>query len=184
MATVPKPRGMVLEFLENLSKSELPLPSEAHRQMYLRHCLREALEGLHALGYGEATPIFTPRKTSGHGVTPYSALKYRMKAVGFVDLYHNKGYLVGKAKATVAHAYGVSVETIKDWEQDPGKNPDPWMQRFRKEIADSTDWSHTRIREALSEAAKRYVVANKKKKVVKQEKKQKKKQEYGGPSQG
>jgi hypothetical protein len=171
MGTLPKPRGMLLEFLENLSKSEAPLPSGAYRQMYLRRCLREALEGLHALRYGEAMPIFAPRKTKGHGVTPYSALKYRMKALGFVDLFRNKGFLVGRAKEWVAAAYGVSVETIKDWGQDPGKNPDPWMQRFRKEIAGSTDWDENRIREALSQAAKQYALANKKKKVTKQGKK-------------
>jgi hypothetical protein len=148
--------------------------------------LRAAVEGLHALRFGEVMPMFAPSKTSDHGVTPYSALKYRMKAVGFVDLLHNKGYLVGKAKTTVADAYGVSDQTIKDWQQDEdlGKTCDPWMQNFRQEIADSTHWSHALIREALSEAAKKYVVANKKKKVVKQEKKQEKKQGYGGHSQG
>jgi len=148
---------MLLKFIENQLK-----PPAA--QQYLQGCLREALEGLHALGYGEAMPIFTPRKTNDHGATPYSALKFRMKAVGFVDLLCKKGYKAGIAQAKVAGAYGVSGETIKDWQQDPGKIGDSWMQNFRKKIANSTDWSHRRVRDELTDAAKKYIVANKKKK--------------------
>jgi hypothetical protein len=163
MVTVPRPRGMLREFLEyQLKLRREPPPASA----YLERCLHQALEGLHALGHGEATPIFTPKKTKDHGVTPYSAKKFRMKAVGFVDLLYNKGRSKTKAKATVAKAYGVSGDTIKDWQQDEdlGKTSDPWMQHFRQEIAHSTHLSHARIREALSEAAEQYVIANKKKK--------------------
>jgi hypothetical protein len=159
MVKVPKPRGVLLKFLEDPQ-----LASKTFPQRYFQSCLREALEGLHALDYGEAQPIFTPKKTSEHGVTPYLAKKFQMKAVGFVDLLQKKGYKAGKAQARVAGFYGVSVETIKGWQQDPGKISDSWMQEFKKEIADSADWSHKRVREELSEAAKKYVVANKKKK--------------------
>jgi hypothetical protein len=162
-----KPITRLRKFLEG--QLALIEKSESPRMMGLKACLKAAVEGLHALKYGEVMPMFAPSKTSDHGVTPYSALKYRMIAVGFVDLLQKKGNLAGKAKHKVADAYGVSVETIKDWQQDPGKTADPWMQKFRKDIADSTD-SHAQIREALYEAAKKYIVANKKKKVVKQKK--------------
>lgn len=157
-----KPRGMLLEFLE--LKSEPLLASEPGRKGYLQRCLCEAIEGLHALEYGEAQPIFTPRKTNDQGLTPYSAKKFRMIAVGFVDLLQNKGKSAGKAQVSVAKVYNVSKETIKDWQQDPGKTSDPWMQNFRKKIAVSTHWSHQRVREELSKAAKNYIVANTKKK--------------------
>jgi hypothetical protein len=54
--------------------------------------------------------------------------------------------------------------TIKSWQKDLGKTPDPWMQQFKTKIADSTDWDDQRVLEELSEAAKKYKVANKKKK--------------------
>jgi hypothetical protein len=171
MGTVPRPRGMLLEFLEDHLKRAPPLPSEANRQKYLLRCLREAQEGLHALDYGEVHPILAPKKTNDKGATPYSAKKFRMIALGFVDLLRKKGYKAGKARAKVGIAYGVGRSTIKDWRKKLGKTGDFWMQQFRKEIADSTDWDDLRVLEELSEAAKKYLIANEKKKREKKPKK-------------
>jgi hypothetical protein len=162
MVTVLKPRVILLKLLENQLKLNSPPPTSA----YFQYCLRQALEGLHALDYGEAQPIFAPRETKSKGATPYSAKKYRMIALGFVELLCAKGYKAGKAKAKVAKAYNVGRATIKSWQKDPGKSSDPWIQSFRKEIADSTDWDDHRVSEKLSEAAKQYGIANKKKKQV------------------
>jgi hypothetical protein len=176
MVKMPKPRGVLLKFLEDPQ-----LASKTFPQHYFQSCLREALEGLHALEYGEAQPIFTPRETKSKGATPYSAMKSRMIALGLVDLLRTKGYKAGKARAKVAIAYGVGRATIKGWRKGLDKSGDPWMQNFRKAIAGSTDWDDQRVTEELLEAAKNYVIANKKKK---QEKKQKKTQGDDSPPRG
>jgi hypothetical protein len=89
----------------------------------------EAIEGLYALEFGEALPIFKPSKTKAKGATPYCAKKYRMKAVGFVNLLCTKGYKAGKARAKVAAVYGVERATVKGWQFGLGKINHSWMQK-------------------------------------------------------
>src|SRR5262249_16787673 len=133
---------------------------------YRQKCLRDALEGLHALSYGEVQPIFAPRKTDDQGVTPYSVRKFRIIAVGFVDLLCKKGMKSGKARAKVAAAYCLGRADIKSWEHDKdiGKTQDPWMKSFKQKIANSTEWDEVQLNQELAQAGASFLKANKKKK--------------------
>jgi hypothetical protein len=128
--------------------------------------LREAIEGLDALLHGEAQPIFTAATTKDHGVTPFLAKKYRMKAAVFYYLLRKKGYTRKKAISKVRRAYGkVSGSTIDSWGQKYGHIP--WLNFIKKEMENS-HWNEQQLVTKMSEAGKYYQQhANKKKKAEK-----------------
>jgi hypothetical protein len=121
--------------------------------------LGQAHEGLLALEYGEAQPIFAPRPkgNSKDGTRPYTLKKLRMQAIGFGDLLIAKKYK-GKEPAirTVAEAYGRKVETYKAWRKKDGKTRDQLMQSYRKEIAQlDLDMEEALVR--LTQAGESYI---------------------------
>jgi hypothetical protein len=141
---------------------EAHLKSIAAARISAPFWVHDAIEGLHALGYGQALPIFQPQHTKAKGAFPYLAQKYRMKAVGFVDLLCAKGYKAGKARAKVSAIFGVGRPTLKDWQFGlAAKVKDPWMKQFREAIAKSEHWNESELLDQLQEAAARYKAANK-----------------------
>lgn len=170
---VPKPDpGLIArKKLKSLLDEELQL-RKANKSLLTNlstqwvELIREALE---ALEYGEIQSIFRPAKTKDHGLTPFTAKKCRMMAVGFCDLLRAQGYKKTKALSIVRQAYGnVRTGTIEDWEKKLSKIP--WFQAVRMDIANST-WSEDELKIRLKEAGSFYVKhANKKKKSVEKKK--------------
>jgi hypothetical protein len=169
MPVVPKPgvmgRKRLRQFLENklisIENNETSPEIEA-----LRMLLREAVEGLVALSYGETQPIFERIKTKDKGSKPYTAKKLRMTALGFVDLLRAKGYTASKAYFAVARAYKVSEDAIKSWQKQKnlGKTSDPWLQSIRDKIGKNKDaWDEDRVWLELERARFVYKLAKKKK---------------------
>jgi len=153
--------------LENILRGEL----RSNKNPFLERMLKQAIEGLVALEHGEVQPILAPVKTNDHGVTPFSAKKYRMMAAGFCDLLRKKGYQGKNAESKVSLAYGgVSDSTLDSWKN---LSKDPSLKSFREEIAKSEHWDEHQLMTKLKEAGNFYThYANKKKKEVKEAKKQ------------
>jgi hypothetical protein len=119
--------------------------------------LRQAIEGLVALNYGEAQAIYTPsdRKGSHDGSRPYTIKKLKMQALGLVDLLIDNGYK--PAIHTVATAYGETDDAITGWRKHKGlgKTTDPLMKSFREKTANLA-WDETHILEMLKGEGNRY----------------------------
>jgi hypothetical protein len=119
--------------------------------------LRVAIEGLVALNYGEAQPIYKPsdRKGSHDGTRPYTIRKLKMQALGFVDLLIANDYK--PAIHTVATAYGETADALIGWRKDKrlGKTPDPLMKSFREKTANLA-WDETHILQMLKGAGNEY----------------------------
>jgi hypothetical protein len=148
---VPKPRTSLRNFLEGhlklMEKSESFL-------------LRQAVEGLLALDYGESQPMFVPgdRNGSHDGTRPFTLRKLRMRALGFADLLIKNKYK-GEAAAirTVANAYGQHAEAFRAWRKNKrlGKTTDQLMKSFREEV-EKLDWDETHILDELKRAGAKY----------------------------
>lgn len=83
----------------------------------------QVLEGLEALEYGDAAPIFSPvREGRKRG---YLELKLQLKAVCHVEFRYRKGERKLVALDHVADAFGVDPETVRKWEP-----------RLRKELGE------------------------------------------------
>jgi hypothetical protein len=118
---------------------------------YDRTVLKQAIEALIVLEYGEVQPPFVPRKKKGekYGSKPYTLRRFRMRALGFADLFIKNKYKGDQpALATVALAYKVSPAAFDGWRKTLGKTTDPRMRSFRKEIA-SLPWEKSAILSAL-----------------------------------
>lgn len=144
------PRAKFRIFLENQLKA---MQGSDSPQASL---LRVAIEGLVALNYGEAQPIFRPSDIKGlHGTRPYTIRKLKMQALGFADLLKANHYK--PAIHTVATAYGETADVFTGWRKDKrlGKTTDPVMKSFREETA-SLAWDETVILEMLKKAGNKY----------------------------
>jgi hypothetical protein len=145
---VPTPRRRLREFLESQLKA---LEKNGSPQVPL---LRLAVEGLVALGYGEAQQMFMPGdKNRSHGMRPYSIRKLQMQALGFADLLITNKYK--PADRTVAEAYGVEAGTFRKWKRNKrlGKTTDPLMKSFREKTA-TIVWDEPQVRERLKRAGR------------------------------
>jgi hypothetical protein len=124
--------------------------------------LRAVMEGLVALNYGEAQPVFKPgaRKNSHDGALPYTIRKLKMRALGFADLLKANNFK--PAISTVAEAYGLSTEAYGAWRKSKrlAKTTDPLMKSFRAEIA-KLEWNEAEILEKLKSAGADYRAQNK-----------------------
>jgi hypothetical protein len=148
---VLKPRARLRKFLEEqLKVMEKSGSAEAS-------ILRVAVEGLVALDYGEARPIFEPKQKKGaHGGTrPYTLRKLQMQALGFADLLIANKYK--PAIRTVAEAYGATAAAFRGWRKDKdiGKTTDNLMKSFREKIA-KLDWDQSHILDEIKFAGKKY----------------------------
>jgi hypothetical protein len=115
--------------------------------------LADAIEGLYALDNGEAQIIFTPRKTTAHGATPFTAEKYKVMAWAFYRLLRAKGYTSPKAYSMVCSAYGgVKDYTIKDWKKKHGHGF--LLKSAMNIIAKCSDWSEDEVKVELNKAGK------------------------------
>jgi len=135
--------------------------------MVLVPLLRQAVEGLDALSYGQTPPIFEKTTQKHWGVEPYTARNLRLKAVGFVALLHAKEYTVGKAKHAVARAYGRSTSAIEAWRKDQalGKTASPGLQSIMQKITRcKSTWNEGRALKELKKAGNEFKLAMKKKK--------------------
>jgi hypothetical protein len=119
--------------------------------------LREAVEGLEALMYGEVQDIFAPKKKTTHdGTKPYTLRKLRMRALGFIDLLIAKKHKAVIRK--VAEAFGENADTVRGWRKSKvlGKTRDLLMQSFRKEISKKMDCDEQRILVKLDKTGAEY----------------------------
>jgi hypothetical protein len=108
------PAAMLHEFLEKQLAEK--------KGGTLEDSLRQAVEGLTALKYGEVQAIFTPGKKTGkgYGTKPFTLKKLRMKAIGFADLLIAKKYSKknkGAADRVVAEALGVKADRFRGWKK-------------------------------------------------------------------
>lgn len=122
--------------------------------------LRNAVEGLRALDYGESQPMFAPSPKKGvHGGTkPYTLRKLRMQALGYADLLIAKKYRGDEpANRTVAGAYGEKTDAFRSWKKRKslGKTTDPLMKSFREDVA-KLDWDENHILDELKAAGAKY----------------------------
>jgi hypothetical protein len=154
---VLSPRMRLRKFLEEHLKF---MESESFQGSVLKPLLRQAVEGLVALEYGESQPMFEPgdRNGSHDGTRPYTIRKLQMRALGYADLLIANNYK-GKPAVirTVATAYGQKADTFRGWRKSKrlGKTTDPVMQSFRAEIA-KLDWDELTVLEALNAAGVSY----------------------------
>jgi hypothetical protein len=124
--------------------------------------LKTAMEGLEALDHGEIPPIFSPSKTTAKGSAPYRVKKYRAVALGFVDLLHARGSKKSDARETVGNAYCVSSDALVKWAKQLKLPKNKDVGKFRKQIADSTEWNAGEISRQLEIAANLHRIARKK----------------------
>jgi hypothetical protein len=120
--------------------------------------LRQALEGLVALDYGEVREMFAPgsKNWSKLGTKPYTLRKLQMEALGFADLLiANKFQGEEAAIRTVAEAYGQKADTFRGWRKRLGKTTDPLMKSFRAEIA-KLDWDEVHVLSHLKKTGAQY----------------------------
>ena len=91
---VLKPRTRLSKFLEGQLK--LMERSKSSQGNVLKPLLRQAVEGLVALDYGESQPMFVAgdRNGSHDGTRPYTLRKLQMQALGFADLLIANNYKV------------------------------------------------------------------------------------------
>src|ERR1035437_10345667 len=89
---VPKPRTRLRMYLEGQLK--LMEKSESFQGSVFKPLLRQAVEGLVALDYGESQPMFVPGERNGSkdGTRPFTLRKLRMQALGFADLLIKNNY--------------------------------------------------------------------------------------------
>ena len=158
MPVVIHPRTRLRKFLENELKSlKNNSSSEGAR---LQQLLRQAIEGLVALEYGESQSIFRARSKNGahDGTRPYTLRKLRMQALGFADLLIKNKYK-GKSPAidTVASAFGVHADAFRVWRKNTrlGRTTDPVLKSFRAEIA-GQEWDQVSVLAQLMKAGERY----------------------------
>jgi|ERR1700730_763357 hypothetical protein len=149
---LPPPRVRFLHYLRQQLKSLGKLPGDS----VIRALLTQAAEGLVALDYGEAQPIYAPGSTSGakDGTKPYTLRKLRMRALGYADLLIANNYKGEEAVIrTVANAYGQKANTFRQWRKNPrlGKTTDPLMKSFREDIA-KLSWDEAKILVELKKA--------------------------------
>jgi hypothetical protein len=163
MTVVPNARTRLRHFLQ---KQLLAIEGKSSPEaMVVVALLRQAVEGLDALSYGQTTPIFAKTTQKHWGVEPYTARNLRLKAVGFVAHLHAKGYTVGKARHAVARAYGRSTSAIEAWQKDQalGKTTNPDLQSIMKKITKAA-WNEDRALKELKKAGNEFKLAMKKKK--------------------
>ena len=156
---VLKPRARLRKFLEG--QLELIEKTGSSEGNFLKPLLREAVEGLVALNYGESQPMFVPgdRKGSHDGTRPYTLRKLQMQALGYADLLIAKKYKGEHAAIrTVARAYKQSANTFRSWRKSKrlGKTTDLLMQSYREEVA-KRDWDESHILDKLKDAGKKYL---------------------------
>ena len=165
---VPKPRTRLRMYLEGQLK--LMEKSESFQGSVFKPLLRQAVEGLVALDYGESQPMFVPgdRNGSHDGTRPYTIRKLQMQALGYADLLianNYKGLIIannykgkGTAIRTVATAYGLSFDAFRGWRKSKrlGKTTDQLMKSFREEIA-KLDWDESHILDELTAAGAKYL---------------------------
>jgi hypothetical protein len=148
---VTTPRGKFRILLENQLKLKETSDSPEAR------LLRVAIEGLVALNYGEAQPIYRPssKKGSHGGTRPYTLRKLKMQALGFAALLIANDYK--SAIHTVATAYGETADVFVGWRKDKrlGKTTDPLMKSFREKTANLA-WDETHILQMLKGAGNEY----------------------------
>ncbi len=132
--------------------------------MVLKPLLRQAVEGLVALDYGEVQTIFAPgkKRTRGYGTKPYTLRRLRMKAIGFADLLIAKKH-EGPINRKVAKAFGVKADRFRGWKKSPtlGKTHDQRMKSFRREVSQKIDWDEKRVLAELDKAAAEYKLQEK-----------------------
>jgi hypothetical protein len=158
MALVDRPRTKLRKFLEK--QLALIENSEVPQSGGLETLLRQAVEGLLALNYGESQPLFALNGKNGakDGTKPYTLRKLRMKALGFADLLIAKKYKGEDAASirTVADAHGEKAATFRKWRTRLGKTTDSLMISFREEISRNRDWDNARVMEELEKAGETY----------------------------
>jgi hypothetical protein len=90
-----------------------------HNQAGLPDWLSEmTLSGLRALDYGDDAPPMFERNTADRKL-PEQVRRYQLRALAFIE-YRKAALGVTKtvSEGDVAEAFGVSIETIKDWRKD------------------------------------------------------------------
>jgi len=156
-------RTRLRRFLENqlvsMEKGESNLQFSV-----LKPLLRQTVEGLEALDYGEVQTIFAPSKkgTKGYGSKPYTLRILRMKALGFADLLISKGHKKQVIRL-VAGTFGVSAARFRGWRKSPnlGKTHDQLMKSFRQQISENLDWDENRVVKELEKTAAVYKIQEK-----------------------
>jgi hypothetical protein len=124
----------------------------------IEEVLRQAVEGLKALRYGEVQDIFAPKKKTTHdGTKPYTLRKLRMVANGFIDLLLKKEH-EDPVIRKVADAFGEKADTVRGWRKSKvlGKTRDSLMRSYRKEISERTDWDEKRVLAELNKTGAEY----------------------------
>jgi hypothetical protein len=139
--------------------------SESSQWSILKPLLRQAVEGLVALDYGESQLMFEPgdRKGSHDGTRPYTIRKLQMQALGFADLLIANKYNGDPAAIrTVASAYGQKADTLRGWRKSKrlGKTTDRRMKAFRQNIA-KLEWDESHILDELAAAGAHFLMMKK-----------------------
>jgi hypothetical protein len=160
---VPNLRTRFRWFLERQLTS-IEKDESSPQSMVLEPLLRQAVEGLVALDYGEVQTIVAPAKkrTRGYGTKPYTLRRLRMKAIGFADLLIAKEG-EGPINRKIAEAFGIKADRFRGWKKSPtlGKTNDRRMQSFRREISQKIDWDEKRVMAELAETAAEYKLQEK-----------------------
>ena len=158
---IPKAATTLGKFLENQLAA-------TKKGGMLERSLRQAVEGLIALRYGEVRTIFTPGKKTGkgYGTKPFTLKKLRMKALGFADLLIAKKYAKKNKEPVnrmVAGAFGLKTARFKAWKKNKilGKTRDALMNSFREEIKSKRHWDIDEVLTELHKTAAEYKLQEK-----------------------
>ena len=146
------------EQLKLIEKGEISAESNA-----LASLLRQSIEGLRALKYGESQPMFAPGPKLGSkdGSKPYTLRKLKMKALGFADLLIANKYEGEEAAIRkVASAYGQKADAFRGWRKRLGKTDDKLMNSFRKKIS-KLAWDKDHVLGELQKAGAKYLAEKK-----------------------
>ena len=105
--------------------------------------LQEAVRGLENLDYGQIDEIFSLPKWA-HGRQPANVRRYQAHAVGHVFSLHKKtGLTVADAEETVAKAYGITSDALRQWKTKLKNSPDPVLieivQSYKTTVIFPTD---------------------------------------------
>ena len=79
------------------------------------------IEALEALDHGEVQELLAPAKTNLRA-NPYSRWRLEMKALQHVEYFYARGNKKGWAQRKVGLAYGLSPNTVRNWERNLRQN--------------------------------------------------------------
>jgi hypothetical protein len=105
-------------------------PDQDERTLVLREnlaVLREAVDGLDSLDWGEIPDIFAPTKGQW-GKHPAAAKRLTAKAARYVGLVHETGLNPKRARELVAKEFGEEPGTIRQWIREVEESKDPRLQ--------------------------------------------------------